>query len=128
MIPIRTRSRAVRSAALLLLLVLSACASAGASPAMTDALRLRVTNRGNADVIVYVAGGAAPLRLGRVPATQQAELVIRGRSRVGGPILLALRDAGSGEMFTPEPIWGRAGDVAELTIQPLLTTSELTLR
>jgi hypothetical protein len=131
MTPGRIVIRALRPsrAALLVGLLLAGClparTEAPAAPAVENTVTLRVSNRGHADVVVYVAGGSVPLRLGRVPATQRADLVIRGHSRVGAPIRLLLRDVGTGQTYTPEPIWGRAGDVVHLTVQSLLTTSEL---
>jgi hypothetical protein len=117
------------------LTILSAClsstvpASPGvASVAATQQLRVRVTNRGHADVIVYLAGGTAPLRLGRVPATRRADLVFPAHSAAGARIQLLLRDAGTGASYSPEPIWSGPRDVVELTVNPLLSTSELTVR
>lgn len=131
MIRILSRGRAVRAAAAFLTAFLSACAPATASyegSGTSTQVRLRVTNRGFTDIVVYAAAGAAPQRLGRVSAASHADLFVPGHSTVGDSIRLLLRVAGTGQTFAPEPIWGRAGDVVELTVQPLLTTSELTVR
>jgi hypothetical protein len=135
MIWIASRAVVVRSfAALLLALPFSHCASSGAVPrlysgqAAAHQVQLRVTNQGARDVVVYLAGGTAQHRLGRVLSTQQVDLSIGGQSRVGAPIRLLLRDVGTGETFTMDPVWGRAGDVIDLTIHPLLATSEAMVR
>jgi hypothetical protein len=134
MTPGRTLIRTLRPsrAALLVVLLVSGCLPARtetpAAPAVENAVTLRVSNRGHADVVVYVAGGSVPLRLGRVPATQRADMVIRGHSQVGAPVRLLLRDVGTGQTYVPEPIWARAGDVVHLIVHPLLATSELIIR
>ena len=87
-----------------------------------------VTNRGFSDVLVYLAGGYAPVRLGRVAALERVELIVPRTSLMADPIRLLLRRAGSNEEFAPEPLWARPGEVVQLTIQPRLSTSQMTLR
>jgi hypothetical protein len=88
-------------------------------------LALQVTNRGSSDVIVYLAEGAVPTRLGRVGAFERARLVVR---RGQGPVRLIVRAAGSSDGFIPEPVWAVPGQVVELTVQPVLKTSDLVVR
>ena len=114
----------------LTLLLFAACAKSGALPTGggLNVVHLRVNNRGYAEVTVYQTAGGTPDRLGRVGGLQTAELLVHYQSPAGGPIRLLLRPVGSSASFTPEPIWARAGETVELTIQPLLTTSQMIVR
>jgi hypothetical protein len=121
----RRRSRNVLLVSALLLLS-SACVTASASRSSgARPLALDVTNRGSSDVIVYLADGAVPSRLGRVGAFERARLLIR---RGQGPVRLVLRASGSNDGFVPEPVWADPGQVVELTVQPVLKTSDLVVR
>jgi hypothetical protein len=98
----------------------------GRPPAGTSAgLVLEVTNRGWSDVVVYLADGAVPSRLGRVPALKHARLVLH---RGQGPVRVLVRAWGSKTSYVPEPVWASPGQVLELTVQPVLRTSELVAR
>jgi hypothetical protein len=121
---------AITATLALTLLMCAACAKTTTVPfgAEGNVVHLRVNNRGYAEVTVYQAAGGTPDRLGRVGGLQMAELIVRYQSPAGGPIRLLLKAIGSGETYTPEPIWARAGETVELTIQPLLTTSQMIVR
>jgi hypothetical protein len=109
----------------------SACATtraAGPTLSAANGVTLNVTNRGPADVVVYLVEGGYPKRLRRVAGLQREQLYIRRVSRSAEPIHLILRGVGSDDTYTPELVWARAGEVVDLTIQNRLTMSELTLR
>ena len=122
----------LRRAALALLLSLtSACASSsdpGSARPNAYAVILNVTNRGPADVVVYVVEGGYPKRLRRVAGLQREQLYVRRVSRIAEPIQVILRSVGSDDTYTPELVWARAGEVVDLTIQNRLVMSELAVR
>lgn len=120
----------VRRAALAAIIAVSstACASVprGARGELKPAsVSLEVTNKSWSDVVVYLVEGSVPTRLGSVPALRKAKLLVH---RGAGPLRVVLRPTGSLSGYAPEPIWVGSGEVARLTVQPLLTTSELSLR
>jgi hypothetical protein len=88
-------------------------------------LPLDVTNRGANEVVVYLAEGASSMRLGSVRAFQRARFFIH---RGQGLVRLLVRPLGSPLEYAPEPVWVGAGQVMELTVQPLLGTSLLFVR
>jgi hypothetical protein len=60
-----------------------------------------------------------------VPASIQVRLFIH---RGSGAVRLMVRPAGSRAVYTPEPVWARSGQIVTLTVQPLLSTSDLVVR
>jgi hypothetical protein len=119
--------RARRAAAVLIVLLSSACAT-GRSVTAAHGVILDVVNRGPSDVVVYVVEGGYPKRLRRVAGLQHEQLFVRRVSLSAEPIQLILRSAGSDDLYTPEIVWARPGEVVDLTIQNRLIMSELSLR
>jgi hypothetical protein len=86
---------------------------------------LRVDNRGWTDVIVYLADGNVPLRLGRVGSLERTRLAIpNGLAAVG----VVVRSVGSGQVYAASPMLPGAGGTLELVVQPLLAQSTLAVR
>jgi hypothetical protein len=112
--------------------LLPACASTGAgdvgagSPA-EEPVALQVTNQSNNDVVIYHTEGGVPVRLGRVEAQQTTQLIIHHVPNADMLVQLILRTS-SGESFMPESVQALAGQRVELTVRPLLSTSEVTVR
>jgi hypothetical protein len=82
---------------------------------------LLVENRSLHDVVVYLADGHVPLRLGRVTALGRSRLVVPDHAAAAGARLF-VRSTDSGEQFAPEPAVGGA---LTLTVEPLLIQSTL---
>ena len=123
--------RARSAAAALMVLLVSACATSPGSRATLPsayAVLLNVTNRGTADVVVYVVEAGYPKRLHRVAGLQREQLYVRRVSPLAEPMHLILRSVGSDHTYTPELVWARPGEVVELTIQNWLVLSELAVR
>jgi hypothetical protein len=109
-------------------LALAACSSRAhlESPRPRPAT-LHVENRGWSDVIVYVADGTAPLRLGRVGSLERARLPIpNGLAAMG--VRLVVRSAESDQIYVAAPVLPGAGGTVELVVQPLLAQSTLAVR
>jgi hypothetical protein len=120
-------SRPGRSVALLGLIVLLSSACATASPGRYSPARsitLDVTNRGQADVVVYMTDGDVLTRLGRVRALERTRLVI---PRTQGPIHLIVRALGSSHEVFAEAVWAVRGQVVQLTVQPVLGSSDVVM-
>ena len=90
------------------------------SPRPVSAI-LVVENRSLEDIVVYLADGHVPQRLGRVVALGRSRLAVPVHAADAGARLL-IRSTDSGELFAPEPA---AGSSLALTVQPLLTQSTL---
>jgi hypothetical protein len=93
-------------------------------------LQLSVKNEGQADVLVYVVegNGGVPRRLGRVAGYGTELLLIRGDATGGKDVQLLLREFGSERTYKPEAIRAFPGDVIQLSVTPLLTTSHVEVR
>jgi len=85
---------------------------------------LLVENRSATDVVVYLADGHAPLRLGRVAALARARLSVPAHAATSGAPLL-VRSTGSVDVYIDGPVLPGAGGTMALTVQPLLTQSTL---
>ena len=99
--------------------------AAGMNQPRSPVLTLNVTNRGWSNVVVYLADGATPRRLGSVPPLEETQMVIY---RGSGTLRLLLRPTGSNESFAPEVVWVEAGQLVELIVHPMLQTSEMVVR
>lgn len=124
----------VRLAAASVLMLLAGCAAprtgylSHPAPGASRGLTLHVTNRSWSDVVVYAADGAVPSRLGRVPALRSAVLVVRPAGRSGGPLRLLVREGGSARLHPLEPVWAGPGRIVEVTVQPAIGTTDLSVR
>ena len=87
---------------------------------------LLVENRSTDDVVVYLADGLVPRRLGRVPALARSRLVVPNHAAVSGTRIL-VHSEDSREAFVAERAAAGVGGVLELTVQPLLEQSTLSL-
>ena len=85
-----------------------------------------VENRSWSDVVVYLADGNVPFRLGRVAALERTRLAVPNHMAALG-VRLVVRSVGSGEAYAGEPVLPGAGGVLELTVQPLLAQSTLSV-
>jgi hypothetical protein len=85
---------------------------------------LLVENRSATDIILYLADGHAPLRLGRVTALSRARLSVPVHAAESGARLL-LRSTGSVDAYVDDPVRVGAGGTIELTVHPLLRQSTL---
>ena len=81
-------------------------------------------NRGYADVVVYLADGNTPFRLGTVPGLERASLRIPNQLADGG-IRLLVRARDSGRLYATQVLVTGAGGVLALTVQPLLFATEV---
>jgi len=119
-------------AVLMLLPLLAGCASGGnraladGSPSI-EPLALEVTNQGPTDVVVYLAEGSVPVRLGRVEAMRSTKLIITRVPKVDTLVRLLLR-TGEGESYAPESVWASTGQIVQLTVRPLLRSSDVIVR
>jgi len=106
-------------------LLLTGCATTLDSQARAP-LRtvLRVDNRSQADVVVYLADGNTPHRLGVVGGLDRALFAIPNQLAADGVRLLVRR---SGVVHTTELQSPGAGGVLELTVQPLLIASQVSV-
>jgi hypothetical protein len=112
--------------------LLPACASTpGADVPSTlpgdEPVALQVTNQSNSDVVIYHTEGGVPVRLGRVQAQQTTQMIIHHVPKADMLVQLLLRTT-SGESFMPQTVHATAGQRVELTVRPLLNTSEVTVR
>ena len=118
--------------ALALCTLAAGCVARGASP--FAAVRrpapattiVHVVNRGYADVVVYLADGNTPFRLGAVPGLERASLRVPNQLAAGG-IRLLVRARDSGRLYATEVLVPGAGGVLALTVQPMLLASEVTV-
>jgi len=85
-----------------------------------------VENRSWSDVVVYLADGNVPFRLGRVPALDRARLAIPNHAAALG-VRIFVRSLASSEMYAGEPLLPGAGGVLELTVQPHLAQSTVSV-
>jgi hypothetical protein len=97
----------------------------GTNQPRSPVLTLNVANRGWSNVVVYLADGATPRRLGSVPPLKETQMVVY---RGSGPLRVLLRPTGSNESFAPEAVWVEAGQLVELIVHPMLQTSEMVVR
>lgn len=85
-----------------------------------------VENRSWSDVVVYLADGNVPFRLGRVAALERTRLAVPNHAAALG-VRLIVRSVASEEVYAGEPLLPGAGGVLELTVQPLLGQSTLSV-
>ena len=106
---------------------LSACSQrVGPDEARPVSAHVLVDNRSWSDVVVYLADGNVPFRLGRVAALERTRLAIPGHAAALG-VRLIVRSTSSEEVFAGDPLLAGAGGVLELTVQPLLRQSTLSV-
>ena len=116
---------------MLALPLLPACATTRAGeleggPA-EQAVALHVTNQSNRDVVIYHTESGIPIRLGRVEAQQTTQLIIHHVPKADMLVQLLLRTS-SGDSYMPQSVQASVGQQVELTVRPLLSTSEVTVR
>ena len=119
-------------AVLVLLPLLAGCVSTlnramAEGQSSIEPLALEVTNQGSTDVVVYLTEGSIPVRLGRVEAMRSTKLIIQRVPKVDTLVRLLLR-TGDGESYAPESVWASAGQVVQLTVRPLLRSSDVIVR
>lgn len=104
----------------------ASCAAPRATPfeAAPVATWVHVLNRGYADVVVYLADGNTPFRMGTVGGMWRAGLRVPNQLAVGAVRLLVWA-LDSGRLCATDPVVPRAGGVLALQAQPLLVASEL---
>jgi hypothetical protein len=85
---------------------------------------LLVENRSTTDVVLYLADGHTPLRLGRVAALSRARLSVPARAAASGARLL-MRSTGSADAYVDDPVRVGSGGTIELTVHPLLRQTTL---
>ena len=110
--------------------LLPACATTRAAEvaaADEEPVALQVTNTSDSDVVIYHTEGGVPVRLGRVEAQQTTQLIIHHVPKADMLVQLLLRTS-TGESFMPETVHAASGQRVELTVRPLLNTSEITVR
>ena len=118
-------SAPVRLLALALIVVAAACSPQRRSGSTRPApAALLVVNRSTHDVLVYLADGRTPLRLGRVAALGRSRLSLPIHAATAGARIL-VRSADSAGVFAADPVLAGAGGVLELTVQPILMQSTL---
>jgi len=112
----------------LLLIAATACAAPRASLSSPDADKvvLHVVNRSTSDVVVYVADGSVPARLGVVAGLERARLAIPARSADLGVSLLVIT-MDTGLAYASDPVLPGAGGVIELTVRPFLDESDVSV-
>jgi hypothetical protein len=89
---------------------------------------LSVKNASGSDVVVYLVDGTVTQRLGRVGSYGVEQLLIRRDATGGRSLQLLLQEFGSDRSYKPEAIRVFPGDELELSVQPLLTTSHVSVR
>ncbi len=112
----------------LFVLAFAACSTRGdlESPSPRPAT-LHVENRGWSDVIVYVADGSVPLRLGRVGSLERARLPLpNGLAAMG--VHVVVRSVGSDQVYAAAPALPGVGGTLELIVEPMLAQSTLAVR
>jgi hypothetical protein len=115
---------------LLFVLIVSAAGCGMEHPSESSRLppaALLVENRSANDVVVYLADGHTPLRLGRVTALDRARLAMPAHAATAGARLF-MRSVGRADVFVDGPVVPGAGGTLELTVQPLLAQSTLAVR
>ncbi len=126
--PLAARLRRVTHLSAFLVVATAACATAR-EPELDRFNRgavLHVVNRGWSDVAVYLADGNVPRRLGNVGALDRALLRIPNQS-AGMGVRLLVRAFGTSQTYAADVVVPGAGGVVELTVQPLLLASEVTV-
>ena len=122
----------VRSLGRLLAFVLfliegSGCATLEASnPPRPAMAAIQVNNRSWFDVVVYLADGNVPFRLGRVGALDRTRLAIPNQAAALG-VRVLVRSIETDQVFAGDPLLPGAGGVLELTVEPLLDQSTLSV-
>jgi hypothetical protein len=107
------------------LVSLAACAVTTAPPERARLTTLlRVDNHGSDDVVVYLADGHTPRRLGQVAGLDRALFAIPNQLAADGVRLLVRR---AGVVHTTDLLAPGAGAVLELTVQPLLMASDVSV-
>jgi hypothetical protein len=91
------------------------------APAVTV---VRVSNRSYCDVVVYVADGNTPFRLGVVPGLGGAVLRIPNQLASGG-VRLLIRARDTDRLYATDLALPGAGGALALTVQPMLVASEI---
>jgi len=107
----------LRAAAVAWLVAAAACGpyEAGLAPTSGPRVAVEVANGAWSDIVVYVADGLTPRRLGHVPALGRARwLVPMG----GETVRLLLRPIGSTEGFALDPIFVGPEGRVELSVHP----------
>jgi len=108
-----------RAAAVALVFAAAACGPyrAGLAPAGEPGARVavEVANGAWADIVVYVADGSTPRRLGHVPALGRARWLV---PVVPGTLRLLVRPIGSTEGFALDPIFVGPEQGVELSVHP----------
>jgi hypothetical protein len=122
--PRRTRDLFV----LFLPLLITACSQHGGlgDPRPASAAVL-VDNRSWSDIVVYLAEGNAPFRLGRVAALERTWLPVPNPIAALGVRLVVRSVEASSPIYVGQPMLPGAGGVLELTVQPLLEQSTLSV-
>lgn len=112
----------------LLAVGVAACATPRTAqpPALGRGTVLHVVNRGWSDVVVYLADGNVPRRLGTVNALERARLAIPNQA-AGMGVRLLVRALGTSLAYAAEPVLPGVGGVVELTVHPHLVASEVTV-
>jgi hypothetical protein len=119
-------ARALVSA--LLALTATACAKPRPRPFGPEPGRtvIYVLNRGYSDVVVYLADGNTPRRLGVVAGLGRAVLPVPNQAALMG-LRLLVRAGVNGQLHATDPVLPGAGGALALTIQPLLYASEVSV-
>jgi len=119
---------------LMLSLLALGCAAPRATPEgaagvlPTRPLTLKVVNQGLTEVLVYVVDGTAPRRLGPAAAQRSTVMRIHRAQPPTAPLLLMVRPVRSPQVFVPDAVWPRLGQVVELTVDSDLSASRLVAR
>jgi hypothetical protein len=119
---------ATRALAAALVLFGTACVPRRPEPPTPEPVStvIYVSNRGYADVAVYLADGNTPRRLGTVVGLGRARLHIPNQmAALGVRLLVRVRD--SREWHATDAVLPGAGGVLALTVNPLLAASELSI-
>jgi hypothetical protein len=119
---------ATRALAAALVLFGTACVPRRPEPPTPEPVStvIYVSNRGYADVAVYLADGNTPRRLGTVVGLGRARLRIPNQmAALGVRLLVRVRD--SREWHATDAVLPGAGGVLALTVNPLLAASELSI-
>ena len=108
----------LRAAAAASLVAVAACSpyrSGASTVGPGSGVTVEVANGAWSDIVVYVADGAAPRRLGNVPALGRARWRVSPGS---GTLRLLVRPFGSSEGFALDPIFVGPGQRVELSVHP----------